>query len=89
MTRPSVVPTPALAVDKPAPANADEDGSGDVSVGDTLTYTITATNTGTANLDERGGVATVDHADGWHDAVCVGGAGRDVHVGRHVCGDGG
>ncbi len=44
------MPTPALAVDKPAPANADEDGSGDVSVGDTLTYTITATNNGTANL---------------------------------------
>ncbi len=45
-----LVPSPTLAVDKPAPANADEDGSGDVSVGDTLTYTITATNTGTASL---------------------------------------
>ncbi|NND91100.1 MAG: DUF11 domain-containing protein, partial [Granulosicoccus sp.] len=44
------VPTPSLAVNKPAPTNADEDGSGDVSVGDTLTYTITATNDGTANL---------------------------------------
>jgi len=47
-----LVPTPALAVDKPAPVNADEDGSGDVSVGDTLTYTITATNTGTASLTD-------------------------------------
>ena len=44
------LPSPRLAIDKPAPTNADEDGSGDVSVGDTLTYTITATNTGSATL---------------------------------------
>ena len=45
------VPSPALAVDKPAPAfSIDADSSGDISAGDTLTYTITATNTGTANL---------------------------------------
>ncbi len=48
--RTTPVPSPDLAIDKPAPVNADEDGSGDVSVGDTLTYTITATNTGLANL---------------------------------------
>ncbi len=48
--RTTPVPSPDLAIDKPAPVNADEDGSGDVSVGDTLTYTITATNTGVANL---------------------------------------
>jgi uncharacterized repeat protein (TIGR01451 family) len=44
------VPTPELALNKPAPANADEDSSGDISIGDTLTYTITATNNGTAVL---------------------------------------
>jgi len=44
------LPTPALALDKPAPVNGDQDGSGDVSVGDILNYTITATNTGTATL---------------------------------------
>ncbi len=45
-----VLPSPSLAVDKPAPTNADEDGSGDLSVGDTLTYTVTATNNGTSTL---------------------------------------
>ena len=45
-----LLPTPSLALDKPAPVNADQDGSGDVSVGDVLSYTITATNTGTASL---------------------------------------
>ena len=48
----TLLPSPSLAIDKPAPVNADEDGSGDVSVGDTLTYTVTATNNGTANLTD-------------------------------------
>jgi uncharacterized repeat protein (TIGR01451 family) len=49
----TIVPTPALDVDKPAPTlSTDADGSGDISAGDTLTYTVTATNSGTANLTD-------------------------------------
>jgi len=44
------VPSPDLAISKPAPVNADNDASNDVSAGDVLTYTVTATNTGTATL---------------------------------------